>query len=66
MELRSQWERQMCAQKNKIISERDMCWRDHRRNNLSGSRLLFSLRRLLRQSSGEKNTEYIILSPIQR
>lgn len=57
MELRSQWERQMCVQKNKIILERDMCWGGHRQNNLWGSGLLFSLRRFPRQSSGKKNTK---------
>lgn len=51
---RSQWERQMCVQKNKIILERDMCWGSHRQNNLWGSGLLFSLRRFPSQASGEK------------
>lgn len=54
VELRSQWERQMCVQKNKIILERDMCRGGHRQNNLWGSGLLFSLRRFPRQSSGKK------------
>lgn len=57
MELRSQWERQMCEQINQIISERYMCWRDHRQNNLRGSRLPFSLKWFPKQSSGEKSTE---------
>lgn len=39
--LRSQWDRQMWEQINQTISERDVCWGDHRQNNLRDSGLLF-------------------------